>query len=53
MLSQAAKRDYKRLTIDIEAEKYRRKSGTLITSDKGIETRINRSIQAEGEPQSI
>ena len=47
-LSQAAKRDYKRLTIDIEAEKYRRKSGTLITSDKGIETRINRSIQAEG-----
>ena len=40
MLSQAAKRDYKRLTIDIEAEKYRRKSGTLITSDKGIETML-------------
>ena len=48
MLSQAAKRDYKRLTIDIEAEKYRRRSEALITSDEGIETRINRSIQAEG-----
>ena len=48
MLSQAAKHDYKRLTIDIEAEKYRRKSETLITSDEGIEIRINRSIQAEG-----
>lgn len=48
MLSQTAKRDYKRLTIDIEAEKYRRKSEALITSDEGIEIRINRSIQAEG-----
>ena len=48
MLSQAAKHDYKRLTIDIEAEKYRRKSEGLITSDEGIEIRINRSIQAEG-----
>ena len=47
MLSQAAKRDYKRLTIDIEAEKYRM-SEALITSDEGIETRINRSIQDEG-----
>ena len=48
MLSQAAKHDYKRLTIDIEAERYRRKSEALITSDEGIEIRINRSIQAEG-----
>ena len=48
MLSQAAKNDYKRLTIDIEAERYRRKSETLMTSDEGIEIRINRSIQAEG-----
>ena len=48
MLSQAAKRDYKRLTIDIEAEKYRRRGEALITSDDGIEIRINRSIQAEG-----
>ena len=47
MLSQAAKHDYKRLTIDIEAERYRRKSEALITSDEGIEIRINRSIQAE------
>ena len=37
MLSQAAKRDYKRLTMDIEAEKYRRRSEALITSDKGVE----------------
>ncbi len=48
MLSTADKHDYKRLTIDIEAEKYRRKSEVLITSEKGIEMRINRSIQAEG-----
>ena len=48
MLSQAAKNDYKRLTIDIEAERYRRKSEALMTSDEGIEIRINRSIQAEG-----
>ena len=48
MLSQAVKHAYKRLTIDIEAEKYRRKSEALITSDDGIEIRINRSIQAEG-----
>ena len=48
MLSQAAKHDYKRLAIDIEAERYRRKSEALITSDEGIEIRINRSIQAEG-----
>ena len=41
-------RDYKRLTIDIEAEKHRRKSEAMITSDEGIEIRINRSIQAEG-----
>ena len=37
MLSQAAKHDYKRLTIDIEAERYRRKNEALITSDEGIE----------------
>ena len=48
MLSTADKHDYKRLTIDIDAEKYRRKSEVLITSEKGIEMRINRSIQAEG-----
>ena len=48
MLAQADKHDYKRFIIDIEAEKYRRKSEALITSDEGIEIRINRSIQAEG-----
>ena len=48
MLSTADKYDYKRLAIDIEAERYRRKSEALITSDEGIEIRINRSIQAEG-----
>ena len=48
MLSQAKRYDYKRLTIDIEAEKHRRKSEAMITSDEGIEIRINRSIQAEG-----
>ena len=48
MLSAAEKHGYKRLTIDIEAERYRRRSEALITSDEGIEIRINRSIQAEG-----
>ena len=48
MLSQAAKHDYKRLAIDIEAERFRRKSEAMITSNEGIEIRINRSIQAEG-----
>lgn len=48
MLSRAGKADYKRLTIDIEAERYRRKSEAMITGEEGIEIRINRSIQAEG-----
>ena len=34
MLSQAKRYDYKRLTIDIEAEKHRRKSEAMTTSDE-------------------
>ena len=48
MLSAAKRCDYKSIVIDIEAEKYRRRSEAMITSNKGIEIRINRSIQAEG-----
>ena len=48
MLSKAKKYDYKRIVIDIEAEKYRRKSEAAISDREGIEIRINRSIQAEG-----
>jgi hypothetical protein len=48
MKGQAAKQRFKRMQYNPVAEEYRAKSLANITSEKGVEARLNRSIQAEG-----
>lgn len=42
------KHKYKRFTINVELERFRRTASGNIISDFGAEVRVNRSIQAEG-----
>jgi len=48
MKAQAAKQRFKRMQYNPVVEEYRAKSLANITSEKGVEARLNRNIQAEG-----